>query len=549
MTASTGASTPPGVTPEARRVTVAALLIVLLLSALDQTVISTAMPRIVAELSGLELYAWVTTIYLLTSTVMVPIWGKLGDLYGRKPVLIWGVVVFVAGSWLCGLAGEVERLPLLGDGMTQLIWFRGLQGIGGGALFTSAFAIIADLYPPRERGKLSGYFGGVFGIASLIGPVVGGWLTQHGTVDFGGFVVEGWRWCFYVNLPLSLVALFMIAARTPALGKGRGGRIDWAGAVLVLTAFVPLLLALSWGGHDHPWTSPLVLGLLGAFVVSLLLFVVVERRAEEPIVPLDLFKAPAFTWSNVAAFIISMSFMGTVIFLPLYLQLGLGIGATESGLIMLPMMFGLIFAAMLSGRLVTKTGRYKPFMLGGAVLLCGSLLLMTGLHREMGLWDIGWRVFVLGLGLGPAQGLFALASQNAVPPAQIGVATSSAQFFRQIGGTVGAAVFGAVMTSALAVHMATVSGANGRLTLDELQAMALKAAAEGAGSHQVAIDPAVGAAFSAAMVDVVWVGLGIAALGLAAILFIPEIPLRQTMPGQQPPHAEPVAEPGEGQGS
>lgn len=537
-------------TPEERRITVAALMIVLLLSALDQTVVSTAMPRIVAELKGLELYAWTSTIYLLTSTVMVPIWGKLGDLYGRKRVLMTGVLVFVIGSWLCGLSGEFGRLPLLGDGMTQLIWFRGLQGIGGGALFTSAFAIIADLYPPRDRGRLSGYFGGVFGLASLLGPVIGGFLTQHGTVDFGAFTVAGWRWCFYVNLPLSALALFMIWAKTPALGKGRGGKVDVFGALFVLTAFVPLLLALSWGGHAYPWASPLVLGLLGAFAVSLVLFILVEAKASEPIVPLSLFQAPAFTWANLAAFIISMSFMGTVIFLPLYLQLGLGIPATESGLIMLPMMFGLILSAMVSGRLVTRTGRYKPFMLGGAGLLCGALFLLTGLNAQTTLFEIGWRLFVLGLGLGPAQGLFALASQNAVPPQQIGVATSSAQFFRQIGGTVGAAVFGAVMTSALAVEMGRIARPGGAaLTLDQLQALALKAAAAGAGSHAVRVDEAVRAAFSAAMVDVILTGLIIAAAGLVCILFIPEIPLRQTMPGQQPPHAEPLAEPGEGQGA
>jgi EmrB/QacA subfamily drug resistance transporter len=536
-------------TPEARRITVIALLIVLLLSALDQTVVATAMPRIVAELKGLELYAWTSTIYLLTSTVMVPIWGKLGDLYGRKRILIIGVLVFVVGSWLCGLSGEFGKLPLLGDGMTQLIWFRGLQGVGGGALFTSAFAIIADLYPPRERGKLSGYFGGMFGLASLLGPVIGGFLTQHGTVDFGGYTVAGWRWCFYVNLPLSALALFMIATKTPALGKGRGGKIDVFGALFVLTAFVPLLLALSWGGHTHPWTSPLVMGLLAVFAVSLVLFILVERKASEPIVPLSLFKAPAFTWANLAAFVISMSFMGTLIFLPLYLQLGLGIPATESGLIMLPMMFGLILSAMVSGRLVTRIGRYKPFMLGGAVVLCGALWLMTGLHANTTLFDIGWRLFVLGLGLGPAQGLFALASQNAVPPQQIGVATSSSQFFRQIGGTVGAAVFGAVMTGALAVHMGEIAGPGGTaLTLDQLQGLALKAAAEGAGAHGVVIDLAVRTAFSAAMVDVIWTGLAIAVVGLACIVFIPEIPLRATMPGQQEPHAEPVAEPGEGMG-
>ena len=527
---------------EARRITVIALVIVLLLGALDQTIVSTAMPRIVAELQGLSLYAWVTTVYLLSSTVMVPIWGKLGDLFGRKIVLIWGVSIFILGSALCGLAGEVGDLPVLGGGMTQLIVFRGLQGIGGGALFTSAFAVIADLYPPRDRGKMSGYFGAVFGLASVIGPLVGGFLTQHGTVSLGGVTIAGWRWVFYVNLPLSALALFMIIARTPILKAGKGGRIDFLGALLVVAAFVPLLLALSWGGHQYPWDSPTILGLLAVTVTSLALFVFVELKVPEPLLPLDLFRNKVFSLGNAAAFVISMSFFGAITFVPLYLQLGLGISATASGMGMLPMMLGLILSATISGRMVTRTGRYKPMMLFGATMLLVGVLLMTRLTPQTTLLGVAWRMFVLGVGLGPAQGLFALAVQNAVPMERLGVATSSSQFFRQIGSTVGVAVFGAVMTQALAAEFAKAGGGTGSMvSLDKLQALAAQQALH-SGAGALPADPLLRVAFSRAIVDLFWVGGAIALVGLILITLLPELPLRQHR------HVEPVAEPGEGEG-
>jgi EmrB/QacA subfamily drug resistance transporter len=512
---------------ESRRITVIALVIVLLLGALDQTVVSTAMPRIVAQLKGLDLYAWVTTVYLLSSTVMVPIWGKLGDLYGRKLVLIWGVSIFILGSALCGMSTS----------MVQLIVFRGLQGIGGGALFTSAFGVIADLYPPRERGKMSGYFGGVFALASIIGPLIGGFFTEHGTVHLGGLTIAGWRWVFYVNLPLSALALFMIITRTPGLKAGRGGRVDVLGAVLVVTTFVPLLLALTWGGHLYAWSSPQILGLLALAAASLAAFVVAERSAREPILPLDLFGNRVFSLTNVAAFAISMAFFGAITFLPLYLQLGLGVSATQSGMVMLPMMFGLILSSTIAGRMVTKLGRYKPMMLFGSVMMMIGIFLMTQLGPETLPWSgVAPRVFILGIGLGPAQGLFALAAQNAVPPQRIGVATSSSQFFRQIGSTVGVALFGAVMTHALAAESARVGGA---FSLDQLQKIALAQTQHGLGAARVAVDPLLKTAFSRAIVDLFWVGGAIAVLGFIAIVLIPELPLRSHH------HPEPVAEPGE----
>src|SRR5580698_8174957 len=235
-------------------------MIVFLLSALDQTIVATAMPVIISQLHGLELYAWVTTAYLLSSTVMVPIWGKLGDLYGRKPILLSGIGLFLLGSWLSGLAGEFGTLPILGGGMVQLIVFRAVQGLGGGALFTTAFAIIADLFPPRERGRFSWLFGGVFGLASAVGPLLGGYFTDHGTVTFAGHVIAGWRWVFYLNVPLGLVALFMVIVKMPKLSHDFKGSIDYVGASLIVAACVPLLLALTFGGQKYPWGSSVVLG-------------------------------------------------------------------------------------------------------------------------------------------------------------------------------------------------------------------------------------------------------------------------------------------------
>src|SRR5271156_549011 len=282
-----------------RKITIIGVMIVFLLSALDQTIVSTAMPVIISQLHGLELYAWVTTAYLLSSTVMVPIWGKLGDLYGRKGVLLAGIALFLLGSWLSGLAGEFGDVPLLGGGVLQLIVFRAIQGLGGGALFTTAFAIIADLYPPRERGRFSGLFGGVFGLASAIGPLLGGYFTDHGTVTFGGHVIEGWRWVFYLNLPLGLIALFMVIAKMPKLSHAAKGSIDYLGAVLIVASCVPLLLALTFGGQKYAWDSPAILGLLAMFLVCTTMFVLVEKNLKDPIIHMELFSNRVFAWGNI----------------------------------------------------------------------------------------------------------------------------------------------------------------------------------------------------------------------------------------------------------
>ncbi len=474
-------------TARERNLTFAALLVVFLLGALDQTIVSTAMPRIIEHLGGLNLYTWVTTAYLLASTVMVPIYGKLSDDYGRKPILVIGVVVFLVGSALSGLAGEFGDLPLLGGGMTQLVAFRALQGLGGAALFSSAFAIIADMIPAAERGKYQGLFGGVFGLAAVLGPLVGGFFTDMGDTHLLGMTIAGWRWVFYVNLPVGLLALFMIARVMPALpAAGRKGNLDLVGAALIVTTFVPMLLALTWAGTTYPWGSPIIIGMLVFSAVSLLAFALVEARVSDPMLPLDLFRIRVFTTANLASFVINVAFLGIVMFLPLFMQLVLGVSATNSGFTLLPLMSGMIVSSFLAGLLVTRTGRYKPIMLGGSAILLVGALLLTGISLDSTLFGLGWRMVIVGVGLGPAQSLFTLAVQNSVPFARMGVATSASQFFRQIGSVIGLAVFGTLLTMGVQrevpKYVPAVAGMTGEFDLNSLVGAGGEAGATGAGA-------------------------------------------------------------------
>jgi EmrB/QacA subfamily drug resistance transporter len=512
-------------TEDERRLTLAAIMIVFLLSAMDQTVVSTAMPRIISELNGLSLYAWVTTAYLLTSTISVPIWGKMGDLFGRKPALLAAIGLFLAGSWLSGLAGEFGGPHQMGGGMVQLIVFRALQGLGGGGLFTTAFAIIADLFPPRERGKFAGLFGAVFGFSSILGPLIGGYFTDHGTIHLGSHVVAGWRWVFYVNLPLSILSLFMILVKMPPLEHRLEGKIDWFGALFLVVAFVPLLLALSFGSKMG-WGSAQAIGLFALSAVGLAAFLYTETQVSNPILPLELFRNRVFTFANLAGFMISMSFLGVVTFLPLYMQLGQGVNATASGLSMLPLMLGLLVASTLAGRMVSKTGRYRPFMLGGAGLLLLGVFLLSRVTAHTTPLDLAWRMLIVGLGLGPGQSLFGIAAQNAVPVHQIGVATSSNQFFRQIGSTVGVAIFGAVMS-----HNLTRELGGGQVDLGALEGMALRATATG---HHVAADPVLAQAITHAITGCFLLALVSIAVSLGVIFMIPELPLRTLQPRGEP---------------
>jgi EmrB/QacA subfamily drug resistance transporter len=429
-----------------RRMALGAVLIVLCLSALDQTIVATAMPRIIAELRGLDRIAWVSTAYLLASTVVVPIYGKLGDIYGRRPVLVFGVLVFLSGSMLCGLAGEFGALPLVGDGMNQLILCRALQGLGAGALTTGAFATVADIAPPAERGKYTGLFGAMFGLAGLAGPVLGGFLTDNATTEVLGHAVSGWRFIFYVNLPLGLVALHVLLTRLPHGQRGADQRIDWLGSVLIVAGSVPLLLALTWGGQGGGWAQPDVLIGFALAAVALVAFLRVSRGKSWAVVPLDLFSLPVVARANIALFLVNLGYIGVPMFLPLYLQLVRGYTASESGVALLPQLFGILLGSMVAGRVARRSLSYKPVLvIGGviAVLAAAAMMLMTATSPH---WLLSVNLFIFGLGLGPAQGMFTLAIQSAVGHDRVGVATASAQFFRQIGATVGVAVFGALLT-------------------------------------------------------------------------------------------------------
>ncbi|MDO4246574.1 MAG: MDR family MFS transporter [Deinococcus sp.] len=421
------------------------VLLGLFLSALDQTIVGTAMPRIVSELQGLNLYSWVTTAYLLANTSLVPIYGKLSDLYGRKPILMFGIVIFLIGSALCGMAGEPFLGNLFGGGMMQLVVFRAVQGLGGAALGSVAFAIIADLFEPADRPRYQGLFGAVFGLSSVIGPLLGGWLTDH----------VSWRWVFYVNLPLGILALVFLWFKMPRLQSGLKASVDWLGAGLILVFAVPLLLALTWGADgNYAWTSPTILGLFALSAAALVGFLAAESRHPSPIIPLQLFKNPTFAWGSLARFMFGAAFMGAILFLSLYLVQVQGVSATKAGTATLPLTFGLIVGAISSGQIASRMGKYKPLMLIGLSVMMLGFWWLSGLNADTSYGSVIGRMVLLGLGIGPAMPLYTTALQLSVKPWEIGVATSSGQFFQQLGSTIGVAIFGAVLTAGLTDNLA-----------------------------------------------------------------------------------------------
>ncbi len=535
----TSAAIPHHYSTAERRIALGAVLIVLFLSALDQTIVATAMPRIIAELRGLDRIAWVSTAYLLASTVVVPIYGKLGDIYGRRPVLVFGVLVFLAGSMLCGLAGEFGALPLVGDGMNQLILCRALQGLGAGALTTGAFATVADIAPPAERGKYTGLFGAMFGLAGLAGPVLGGFLTDHATITVMGHVVSGWRFIFYVNLPLGLLALYILLTKLPHGQRGADQRIDWLGSVLIVASSVPLLLALSWGGQGGGWVQPRVLAGFGLALVALIAFLVVSRGKSWAVVPLDLFAIPVVARANIALFLVNFGYIGVPMFLPLYLQLVRGYSASESGVALLPQLFGILVGSTLAGQVSRRTLSYKRVLVVGGLVAVGAAAAMMLMTAGSPRWMLSVNLFIFGLGLGPAQGMFTLAIQSAVGHARVGVATASAQFCRQIGATVGVAVFGALLTFNLtrelpqrvpelvvpgqAIELAQAQ----TLAMDRSALMQALAARTGDDSVRVAVAEAgLKASFAIAIEALFPVTLAILVLAWLVTLSVPALKLR-----------------------
>jgi len=427
---------PPAIPAEARRsdqknlrLVFGGLLLVMFLAALDQTIVATALPTIVGDLGGLSHISWVVTAYLLAQTAVTPLYGKLGDMYGRKIVLQSALVVFLAGSALCGLSQNLD----------ELIAFRALQGLGGGGLMVSAQAAIGDVVPPRERGRYTGLFGAVFGLASVAGPLLGGFLTSD----------LSWRWIFYVNLPLGAVALFVLAATLPTVSERVHHTIDYLGTALLAAGLSAIVLLASLGGTSVPWGSAVIVGLGIAGPLLLASFLVVERRAREPVLPPRLLTNRVFAVTSAVGFVVGFALFGAVTYLPLFLQVVKGASPTASGLQLLPLMGGLLITSIGSGQLITRTGHYKPFPIAGTAVMVLGLYLLSTMDPASTRETIYAYMFVLGLGLGMVMQVLVLAVQNAVEYADLGVATSGATLFRSIGGSLGTATLGAIFSNRL----------------------------------------------------------------------------------------------------
>jgi len=486
---------------------VSGLMLVMLLASLDQTIVSTALPTIVGELGGLEHLSWVVTAYLLAVTIVTPLYGKLGDLYGRKIVLQGALAIFLVGSVLCGLA----------QGMTELIAFRAIQGLGGGGLMVSAQAAIGDVVPPRERGKWTGLFGAVFGISSIAGPLIGGFLTTNAS----------WRWIFYVNLPLGLVALGVLAVTLPGKRERVEHSIDYVGTALLAAALSALVLATTLGGTSYDWNSPFIIAMGVITVVGIAAFVAAERRAKEPILPPSLFRNRVFTVTSAVGLVVGFALFGGLTFLPLFQQVVRGDSPTESGLQLLPVMAGLLFTSILSGQVITRTGRYRWFPIAGTALGTVGLLLLAQLDRQTSTGLAALYMLIFGMGLGMVMQVLVLAVQNSVDYEMLGVATSGATLFRSIGGSLGTALLGAVFTNKLSHELAANLPLGGRGA----------AAAANVGS----LDPSAVERLPAAVrdgyltsftesVDLVFlVAAGIMAIAFLLTWLIPERPLRDTV--------------------
>ena len=499
----------------------------LFLAALDQTIVGTALPRIVAELNGLEYYAWVVTAYMVASTTLTPIAGKLGDLFGRKPFLLAGMIGFVLASALCGQA----------QNMAELVAFRGIQGIFGGVLFASVFATLADLFPPHVRARMQGIFGGIFGLASVVGPVIGGYLTDN----------VGWRWVFYVNVPVGIIAVTAVILFIPRTKHESSWRdIDFLGAVLLAVALVPLLIAFSIT-RDHDIFSPEVLGLLAFSVVASVVFFFVEQREAHPMVPFALFKNRTFTVSTIIGFLVSFGMFGAILYVSLIYQGVLGIPATNSGLLITPLMVGMIVSSIVTGQLMVRMTRYRYLGTVGMGVMAVGLWLLSQIGVSSPQSDVVRGLVLVGIGMGVAMPLYVNATQSALPKHFLGVATSQIQFWRNIGSTVGVAILGAVLSHELPVkiqeRVAALNlppqfanalpqgGSNAQAIFDPNQIAATKAALPP--QAQALFDQvltAVRDALAATTHDVFIYAAAVVVLAVVASVFMPEVPLKARTP-------------------
>ncbi|MEU6475448.1 MDR family MFS transporter [Streptomyces sp. NPDC047017] len=485
-------------------VSIGALLLGMLLAALDQTIVSTALPTIVSDLGGLEHLSWVVTAYLLASTAATPLWGKLGDQYGRKKLFQTAIVIFLIGSALCGMA----------QNMPELIAFRALQGLGGGGLMVLSMAIVGDVVPPRDRGRYQGLFGAVFGATSVLGPLLGGLFTQH----------LSWRWVFYVNLPVGVVALAVIAAALHVPRKTQRHVIDYLGTLLIASVATCLVLVASLGGTTWAWGSPQIIGLAVLGVALAAAFVAVEHRAAEPVLPLKLFRVRTFTLSAVISFIVGFAMFGAMTYLPTFLQVVRGISPTLSGVHMLPMVIGMLLASTGSGQIVSRTGRWKVFPVTGTAVTTLGLLLLHRLDEHSSTAGMSGCFFVFGLGLGLVMQVLVLIVQNAVSYEDLGVATSGATFFRSIGASFGVAIFGTLFASRLGDQL--TAALHGAHLPPGVSANALKSDPRGIAALPPALRPAALHAYAAAITDVFLYAAPVALLAFVLAWFLKEDRLR-----------------------
>jgi EmrB/QacA subfamily drug resistance transporter len=512
------------------------LLMGMFLAALDQTIVTTAMRTIADDLSGFSLQAWATTAFLITSTISTPLYGKLSDIYGRKPFFLFAIAIFIVGSALCGLA----------QSMYELAGFRAIQGIGAGGLMSLAFAIIGDIVPPRERAKYQGYFLAVFGTSSVLGPVLGGFFAGANTI----FGVAGWRWIFYINVPIALVAMLVITRVLHIPHKRTDHRIDWPGALALIVCLVPLLIVAEQG-REWGWGSGRALASYAIGVVGLVAFIVIERYyKEEALLPLRLFRGRTFAVGSISSFILGMAMFGAFISLPLYLQIALGASPTKGGLELIPFVIGIMSGSILSGQLIARTGRYRIFPIVGSALMLVALILFSLVGADTPLWQTMLAMVVMGVGLGGNMQPMILAVQNAVSPREIGVATSAVTFFRSMGGTLGAAVFLSILFTTLPDNIKAAFTA-AQTTPEFMQAAAahpdqvqalqqVTAGGSGALNDTSFINRLADAlshpfkvGFADSMSMVFLITAAIMVIGLVVVFFLPELPLRQQSAAQQ----------------